>query len=168
MFDLGGGTYDISILEVGNGTIEVLSTGGDPHLGGDDWDNLIVDWLKKEILSSISSKRGKGSEPELDVNDPGFNANLRTLAELAKTKLSSDTNVTLRVPGAGPLSEGRRGPLLIDLSREKLEELGTELWQRCRLPLDQACWNAGVDLDEAVGKLEEKKRDLVNRWGPRQ
>ena len=142
-----------------------------------------MDWLKKEVIASISSNK---QGPDLNVTDPSFNANLRALAELAKTKLSVDENVTLRIPGAGPLAEGKREPLLVDLSRDKFEELSTELWQRCRLPLDQvgklcsfllhaylirlialqACWNAGVDLDEVVGQLEERRKDLVNRGVP--
>jgi molecular chaperone DnaK (HSP70) len=98
-----------------------------------------VDWLKKETLASLSSnKKGQApSGPDLDVKDPSFNANLRALAELAKTKLSVDESVTLRIPGAGPWAEGKRGPLLLEMSRDKFEELSNELWQRCRLPLDQ-------------------------------
>lgn len=98
-----------------------------------------MDWLKKEVVASLSSNKIGAAGPNLDVNDPGFNANLRALAELAKTKLSVDENVTLRIPGAGALLDGKRGPLLLDLSLDKFEELATELWQRCRLPLDQVC-----------------------------
>lgn len=120
VFDLGGGTYDISMLEVGNGTIEVLSNGGDPHLGGDDWDAAIMDWLATNYLGSPnitnSSKGGsrrpktsvaskaekvdaaapKGAASGVDLGDPKFIANLRALAEAAKRGLTSAEEVSLR------------------------------------------------------------------------
>ncbi|KAG1666877.1 hypothetical protein FOA52_013510 [Chlamydomonas sp. UWO 241] len=164
VFDLGGGTYDVSILEVGNGTVEVLSTGGDPHLGGDDWDAVIVDWLKKEYVaarSRIAGPSGRKAATE-QLTDPRFIANMRALGELAKINLSSADEVTLRIPGGGP--DGP--PLTLSLTRAELDELSLPLWRRCRLPLDTACWNAGVDLEEAVGQLEARRRELRSRGVP--
>ncbi len=87
---------------MGNGTIEVLSTGGDPHLGGNDWDQLVVDWLKEKIISASQQLQpsGGGSNgggaARLDFEDPGVQANLRGLAELAKIQLSTADVVKLR------------------------------------------------------------------------
>ena len=86
VFDLGGGTLDVSLLEVGNGTVEVLSTGGDPHLGGDDWDAAIAAWLEAEHLKPAG----------VDARAPEVAANLKALAERAKIGLSEHESVVLR------------------------------------------------------------------------
>ncbi|GIL56890.1 hypothetical protein Vafri_12177, partial [Volvox africanus] len=153
VFDLGGGTYDVSLLEVGNGTVEVLSTGGDAHLGGDDWDAAIANWLERTHL------RPAGLDP---ASDPRLRANLRALAQAAKHSLTDSEEVVLRMPVGGPGG----GPLEARLTRTQLDELTQELWRRCRLPLDQACWQAGVDLNEVVGGHEALKEQLRNRGVP--
>ncbi|GLI64484.1 hypothetical protein VaNZ11_007759, partial [Volvox africanus] len=153
VFDLGGGTYDVSLLEVGNGTVEVLSTGGDAHLGGDDWDAAIANWLERTHL------RPAGLDP---ATDPRLRANLRALAQAAKHSLTDSEEVVMRMPVGGPGS----GPLEVRLTRTQLDDLTQELWRRCRLPLDQACWQAGVDLNEVVGGHEALKEQLRNRGVP--
>ncbi|KAG2453319.1 hypothetical protein HYH02_001543 [Chlamydomonas schloesseri] len=154
VFDLGGGTYDVSLLEVGAGTVEVLSTGGDAHLGGDDWDAAISNWVERNYLSPA------GLDPR---SDPRLRANLRALAQAAKHSLSEADEVVLRMPVGGRGG----GPLEVTLTRSTLEEeLTQELWRRCRLPLDQACWQAGVDLNEVVGGHEAMKEQLRNRGVP--
>ncbi|KAG2438835.1 hypothetical protein HXX76_005375 [Chlamydomonas incerta] len=154
VFDLGGGTYDVSLLEVGAGTVEVLSTGGDSHLGGDDWDAAICNWVQRNYLSPAGLDPG---------SDPRLRANLRALAQAAKHSLSEADEVVLRMPVGGRGG----GPLEVTLTRDTLEEeLTQELWRRCRLPLDQACWQAGVDLNEVVGGHEAMKEQLRNRGVP--
>ncbi|PNW75659.1 hypothetical protein CHLRE_12g535700v5 [Chlamydomonas reinhardtii] len=154
VFDLGGGTYDVSLLEVGAGTVEVLSTGGDAHLGGDDWDAAISNWVERNYLSPAGLDPG---------SDPRLRANLRALAQAAKHSLSEADEVVLRMPVGGRGG----GPLEVTLTRDMLEEeLTQELWRRCRLPLDQACWQAGVDLNEVVGGHEAMKEQLRNRGVP--
>eukprot|EP00798_Chlamydomonas_sp_ICE-L_P030049 gene30049-35020_t len=152
VFDLGGGTYDISILEVGNGTVEVLATGGDAHLGGDDWDAVIVEWLKKRHLSRSG----------LNFSDPKLRANLKSLAEVAKVQLADNDEVVLRMPVGG--RDG--GGVEAILTRAQLDKLSAPLWKRCRMPLDQACWNAGVDLGSVVGDLEAKKSKMRSTGVP--
>lgn len=152
VFDLGGGTYDISLLEVGNGTIEVLSTGGDPHLGGDDWDAAIVGWLEREHLHPA----------EVDTREPETAANLRALAEYAKVQLSQHDSVVLRMPLGSPGG----APLRVTLTRSMLDELSEDLFRRARLPLDAACWQAGVDLNEAMMGLADRREDMARRGVP--
>jgi molecular chaperone DnaK len=148
VFDLGGGTFDVSLLELGGGVIEVLSNGGDPHLGGDDWDASIVEWLVEKYLKPA----------RVDVaGSPAMKANLRAAAEAAKIGLSSRGNVVIRMP------VGNSGGIEAELSRQTFEGLTVELFRRARLPLDQACWQAGVDLGTAVREFEEAQRELVNR-----
>lgn len=113
VFDLGGGTYDVSILEVGNGVVEVLATGGDPHLGGDDFDAAIARWLGDEHL------RPRGVDP----GDPAVASGLRAVAEAAKVRLSS----VERVAVAMPLPGGGRAEAVV--TRQKVEELCGELFR---------------------------------------
>ncbi|KAF8073120.1 dnaK [Scenedesmus sp. PABB004] len=152
VFDLGGGTFDISLLEVGNGTIEVLSTGGDAHLGGDDWDAAIVDWLRSRYLDPAG----------VDSSAPALAAKLKALAEYAKVSLSDAPAVTLRMPVGGPGG----GPLMVTLDQATLDELSADLFRRARLPLDQACWAAGVDLNELQMSLAAKKEELARKGVP--
>eukprot|EP00775_Hariotina_reticulata_P011055 gene11055-11210_t len=149
VFDLGGGTFDVSLLEVGNGTIEVLSTGGDAHLGGDDWDAAIVSWLIRDHLEPAG----------VDCNSPALAAKLKALAEYAKVKLSENESVTLRMPLGGPGG----APLLVQLDQQIMDQLTVDLFRRLRLPLDQACWTAGVDLNELVMAYQTKKEELARR-----
>lgn len=145
VFDLGGGTFDVSLLEVGGGVIEVLSTGGDPHLGGDDWDATIVQWLEDEYLKPAG----------VDTKDPVIMANLKTVAEAAKLKLSTSEAAVIRMPLAGGIET--------TLTRQKFEALTADLFRRARLPLDQACWQAGVDLGTALKEWEQAQRNLLRR-----
>ena len=145
VFDLGGGTYDVSLLEVGGGVIEVLSTGGDPHLGGDDWDQAIVLWLEKEYLEPAG----------VNYNDPIIKANLKSVAEAAKLQLSVSDEAVIRMPLGGGIQA--------TLTRQKLESLTDHLFRRARLPLDQACWQAGVDLGTAIKDWEQTQRSLRKR-----
>jgi len=148
VFDLGGGTFDVSLLELGGGVIEVLSNGGDPHLGGDDWDASIVEWLVENYLKPA----------RVDVaGSPAMKANLRAAAEAAKIGLSSREKVVIRMP------VGNSGGIEAELNRQTFEGLTVELFRRARLPLDQACWQAGVDLGTAVGEFEEAQREIAKR-----
>ncbi|KAL4443054.1 hypothetical protein ABPG77_008545 [Micractinium sp. CCAP 211/92] len=140
VFDLGGGTFDVSLLEVGGGVIEVLSTGGDAHLGGDDWDAAIMQWLIEEHLKPA----------RIDCRDPRLLANLRGVAEAAKIKLSSEDRVVIRMPVGGGIEAV--------LTRQMFESMTKHLFRKARLPLDQACWQAGVDLGTAVKEYEDAVR----------
>lgn len=140
VFDLGGGTFDVSLLEVGGGVIEVLSTGGDAHLGGDDWDAAIMQWLIDEHLKPA----------RIDCRDPRLLANLRGVAEAAKIKLSSEDRVVIRMPVGGGIEA--------TLTRQMFESMTKHLFRKARLPLDQACWQAGVDLGTAVKEYEDAVR----------
>eukprot|EP00884_Botryococcus_braunii_P007549 jgi/Botrbrau1/16796/Bobra.150_2s0025.1 len=133
VLDLGGGTFDVSLLEVGGGVIEVLATGGDPFLGGDDWDIAIVNWLLDTALKPASYA----------WNDPKTLAILRRTAEAAKIKLSSGETVAVKTPVGGPGG----GPAEVILTRQLLEKLTADLYRRAALAIDQACWQAGVDLE---------------------
>lgn len=147
VFDLGGGTFDVSLLEVGGGVIEVLSTGGDPHLGGDDWDQVIVEWLEDHFLKPAG----------VDTTTPQMIANLKVVAEAAKMQLSKNDTAVIRMPVGG----GIEAPL----SRQKFEALSQELFRRARQPLDYACWQAGVDLGTALKEWEIAQNALRKRDG---
>ncbi|PSC71655.1 molecular chaperone [Micractinium conductrix] len=142
VFDLGGGTFDVSLLEVGGGVIEVLSTGGDASLGGDDWDKVIMQWLIKEHLRPA----------RVDCRDPRLLANLRGVAEAAKIKLSSEDKVVIRMPVGGGIEAV--------LTQKMFESMTKDLFRRARLPLDQACWQAGVDLGTAVKEYDDAVRSV--------
>lgn len=147
VFDLGGGTFDVSLLEVGGGVIEVLSTGGDPHLGGDDWDQVIVEWLEEEFLKPAG----------VDTSTPQMIANLKAVAEAAKMQLSKSDSAVIRMPVGGGIEAY--------LSRQKFEALSEELFRRARQPLDYACWQAGVDLGTALKEWEISQNALRKRDG---
>lgn len=142
VFDLGGGTFDVSLLEVGGGVIEVLSTGGDANLGGDDWDAAITEWLIETHLKPA----------RVDCRDPRLLANLRGVAEAAKIKLSSEERVVIRMPVGGGIEAV--------LTRQMFESLTKDLFRRARLPLDQACWQAGVDLGSVVKEFDDAVRTV--------
>eukprot|EP00887_Chlorella_sp_A99_P001468 scaffold8.g1468.t1 len=147
VFDLGGGTFDVSLLEVGGGVIEVLSTGGDPLLGGDDWDNAIVEWLVREHVEPAGA----------DASDPRIRANLKAVAEAAKIQLSTQERVVIRMPlGAGVEAV---------LTRQLFEGLTADLFRRARQPLDAACWQAGVDLGTVQKEYEEAVRNAQREKG---
>ncbi|MDX6692243.1 MAG: molecular chaperone DnaK [Solirubrobacteraceae bacterium] len=143
VFDLGGGTFDVSILDVGDGVIEVRSTSGDGHLGGDDFDKRIVDWMADEF------KRDQGIDLR---SDPQALQRLFEAAERAKIELSSATTTTINLPF---ITADANGPkhLNLSLTRAKLEELVQDLVERTRGPVEQALSDAklqATDIDEVI------------------
>ncbi|MFV8401072.1 molecular chaperone DnaK [Mycoplasma sp. 2634B] len=143
VYDLGGGTFDVSVLELENGTFEVLSTSGDNHLGGDDWDHEIVEWLIKKIKD----------EHSYDVrNDKMAMARLKEAAEKAKIDLSNQSTATINLPflavtAAGPLN------VELELKRSEFEAMSSHLLDRTRKPIEDALREAGItakDLDEVL------------------
>ena len=143
VFDLGGGTFDISILELGDGVFEVLSTNGDTTLGGDDFDQIIINWLASEFKS----------EHGLDVKkDPKALQRLKEAAETAKIELSSSNTAEINLPY---LSMDAEGPKHLErsLSRAKFEQLADKLFQRCLAPCRDALKSAKLnvgDIDEVI------------------
>ncbi|HHB90643.1 MAG TPA: molecular chaperone DnaK [Anaerolineae bacterium] len=143
VFDLGGGTFDVSVLEVGDGVIEVKSTAGDTHLGGDDWDERIVQWMIEEF------KKDQGIDLS---NDRQALQRLREAAEKAKIELSSVKETEINLPFITADASGPKH-LQMKLTRSKFEQLTEDLVQRCRGPFDQALRDAGLkasDLDEVI------------------
>ena len=143
VFDLGGGTFDVSVLEVGDGVFEVLSTSGDTHLGGDDFDKVIVDYL----AASFKSNEG------IDLRqDKQALQRLTEAAEKAKIELSSATQSEINLPFITATPEGPKH-LDLTLTRAKFEELASKLIDRCRVPVEQALKDAKLassELDEVV------------------
>jgi molecular chaperone DnaK len=143
VFDLGGGTFDVSILEVGDGVFEVLATSGDTHLGGDDFDKQIVDFLAKDF----QGKEG------IDLRkDKQALQRLTEAAEKAKIELSSVTQAEINLPFITATQEGPKH-LEMTLTRAKFEELCSELIDRCRIPVENAMRDAKVNtsqIDEVV------------------
>lgn len=143
VFDLGGGTFDISILELGDGVFEVKSTNGDTHLGGDDFDQKIIDWLADEF------KKDEG----LDLRkDPMALQRLKEAAEKAKIELSSSTQTEINLPYIMPV-DGIPKHLVKTLTRAKFEQLCDDLIQRTLEPCKKALSDAGLnpsDIDEVI------------------
>ena len=143
VFDLGGGTFDISILELGDGVFEVKSTNGDTHLGGDDFDHVIIDWLAQEFLN----------EEGIDLRqDPMALQRLKEAAEKAKIELSSTTSTEINLPYIMPVN-GIPKHLVKTLSRAKFEQLADSLIQATIKPCEQALRDAGLsasDIDEVI------------------
>ncbi|MDP9467066.1 MAG: molecular chaperone DnaK, partial [Actinomycetota bacterium] len=134
VFDLGGGTFDVSVLEIGDGVFEVKATAGDTHLGGDDWDDRIVDWL----VTSFRNNEG------VDLSkDPMAMQRLREAAEKAKIDLSATQQTSINLPFITATAEG---PKHLDetLTRAKFQELTADLLKRCRGPFEQAIADAGL------------------------
>jgi molecular chaperone DnaK len=143
VFDLGGGTFDVSVLEVGDGVVEVKATHGDTHLGGDDWDNAVVDWLIAEF------KKEQGVDLR---NDRQALQRLREAAEKAKIELSSMMETEINLPYVTADASGPKH-LLMKLTRAKFEQLSDSLVKRLREPVEQALKDADLkiaDLDEVV------------------
>ena len=141
VFDLGGGTFDISILDVGDGVFEVLSTNGDTHLGGDDWDKALIDHL----VSEFRNKEG------IDLsNDPMAMQRLKEAAENAKKELSQGQQTTVNLPF---ITADQNGPkhLQVEITRSKFESLCEPLFRRLRGPCESALKDAGMD----PGKIDE-------------
>ena len=143
VFDLGGGTFDVSVLEVGEGVIEVKSTNGDTHLGGDDWDQRIVNWAADEF------KKQQG----VDIrNDRQALQRLREAAEKAKIELSSVMETEINLPYITADASGPKH-MQLKLSRAKFEQMTEDLINRCRKPFESALNDAGLkpsDLNEVV------------------
>ena len=143
VFDLGGGTFDISILELGDGVSEVKSTNGDTHLGGDDFDHVIIDWLADEFIK----------EHNVDLRqDPMALQRLKEAAEKAKIELSSTTSTEINLPYIMPVN-GIPQHLVKTLTRAKFEQLADKLIERTLVPCEQALKDAGMtakDIDEVI------------------
>jgi len=143
VFDLGGGTFDISILELGDGVFEVKSTNGDTHLGGDDFDHVIIDWLADEFLKDEGVDLRK---------DPMALQRLKEAAEKAKIELSSATSTEINLPYIMPV-DGVPKHLVKTLTRAKFEQLADKLIQATIKPCEQALKDAGLtpkDIDEVI------------------
>ena len=143
VFDLGGGTFDISILEFGGGVFEVLATNGDTHLGGDDFDQVIINWLVEEF------KKDEGADL---TADPMALQRLKEAAEKAKIELSSSTSTEINLPYIMPVA-GVPRHLVKTLTRAKFEQLANGLIQACLEPCRKAMSDAGLsnsDIDEVI------------------
>jgi molecular chaperone DnaK len=143
VFDLGGGTYDISILELGEGVFEVKSTNGDTHLGGDDFDQRLIDWIADEF------KREEGIDLRKDAMAL---QRLKEAAEKAKIELSSSTQTTINLPFITATQEGPKH-LTLDLTRARFEKLVDDLVQRTLPPMEKALKDAGISrerIDEVI------------------
>ena len=165
VYDLGGGTFDISILELGDGVFEVKSTNGDTHLGGDDFDQVIIDWLAKEFADQNGG---------IDLRkDPMALQRLKEAAEKAKIELSSQTSADINLPYIMPV-DGVPKHLVCTLSRAKFEQLSDALFQRsiepCRKALADARLSAS-DIDEVllvggstrIPKVQEIVKDFFGK-----
>ncbi len=141
VFDLGGGTFDVSLLEVGGGVVEVKATNGDTHLGGDDWDEVIVNWAADEF------KREQGIDLR---SDRQALQRLREAAEKAKIELSSVMETEINLPYITADSSGPKH-LLLKLSRAKFEQMTDHLLQRCKLPFNAVIKDANL----SVNKIDE-------------
>ena len=143
VFDLGGGTFDVSVLELGDGVFEVCSTAGDNHLGGDDWDQRVIDWMADKFQA----------ENGIDLRaDKMALQRLKEAAEKAKMGLSSTTQTNINLPF---ISAGAAGPLHLDytLSRAEFERITKDLLDRCKKPVEQALRDAGLstgDVNEVI------------------
>ena len=138
VFDLGGGTFDVSVLEIGDGVFEVKSTSGDTSLGGDDWDERVITWL----VESFTNDHG------VDLSkDNMAMQRLKEAAEKAKIELSSSQSTQVNLPF---VTATDAGPLHMDyaLSRSKFQELTSDLLERCRKPFEQAIKDAGLSMSE--------------------
>jgi molecular chaperone DnaK len=143
VFDLGGGTFDVSVLEIGDGVFEVKSTHGDTSLGGDDWDQRIIDWLVEQFKAAHGVDLAK---------DNMAAQRLKEAAEKAKIELSQVQSTQINLPF---ITATQDGPLHLDeqLSRAKFQELTQDLLDRCKVPFEQALKDAGVgkgDLDHVI------------------
>ncbi|RRJ86489.1 molecular chaperone DnaK, partial [Paenimyroides tangerinum] len=143
VYDLGGGTFDISILELGDGVFEVLSTNGDTHLGGDDFDQVIIDWLANEFNAAEGVDLRK---------DPMALQRLKEAAEKAKIELSASTQTEINLPYITATASGPKH-LVQSLTRAKFEQLADDLVRRSMLPCEKALKDAGLsksDIDEVI------------------
>ena len=138
VFDLGGGTFDVSVLELGDGVFEVASTAGDNHLGGDDWDQRIIDWMADKFQA----------ENGIDLRkDPMALQRLKEAAEKAKMELSSTSQTNINLPF---ITADASGPKHLDytLTRAEFERITKDLLDRCKKPVEQALKDAGLKMGE--------------------
>lgn len=137
VFDLGGGTLDVSILDIGDGTFQVLSTNGDTELGGDDWDKAVADWIHAQIQI----------ETGVDLTDKMAQQRFLDAAEKAKIELSSSLEATISLPFIGM---GSNGPISYEgkLTRAKFQDLTRNLLERCKVPMEKALHDAGLSYNE--------------------
>ncbi|PRX89949.1 molecular chaperone DnaK, partial [Allonocardiopsis opalescens] len=137
VFDLGGGTFDVSLLEVGDGVVEVKATNGDNHLGGDDWDQAVVDWLVERFRNANGVDLGK---------DKMALQRLREAAEKAKIELSSSSETQINLPY---ITASAEGPLHLDekLTRAEFQRLTSGLLERTRVPFQKVIDDAGITVD---------------------
>ncbi|WP_432015393.1 molecular chaperone DnaK [Streptomyces sp. HD1123-B1] len=138
VFDLGGGTFDVSLLEIGDGVVEVKATNGDNHLGGDDWDQRVVDYLVKQF--------NNGHGVDLSKDKMALQR-LREAAEKAKIELSSSSETTINLPY---ITASAEGPLHLDekLTRAQFQQLTSDLLERCKTPFHNVIKDAGIALSE--------------------
>ncbi|WP_327354635.1 molecular chaperone DnaK [Streptomyces sp. NBC_01304] len=138
VFDLGGGTFDVSLLEIGDGVVEVKATNGDNHLGGDDWDQRVVDYLVKQF--------NNGHGVDLSKDKMALQR-LREAAEKAKIELSSSTETSINLPY---ITASAEGPLHLDekLTRAQFQQLTSDLLERCKTPFHNVIKDAGIALSE--------------------
>ncbi|PKP44115.1 MAG: molecular chaperone DnaK [Bacteroidetes bacterium HGW-Bacteroidetes-13] len=143
VYDLGGGTFDISILELGDGVFEVLSTNGDTHLGGDDFDQVLIDWLADEF----------NKDESIDIRkDPMALQRLKEAAEKAKIELSSSSQTEINLPYITATASGPKH-LVKTVTRAKFEQLAADLVKRSMLPCEKALKDAGISksqIDEVI------------------
>jgi molecular chaperone DnaK len=137
VFDLGGGTLDVSILDIGDGTFQVLATSGDTHLGGDDWDRAVADWIHAQIQI----------DQGVDLTDKMSEQRMVDAAEKAKIELSASLETTVSLPFIGM---GKNGPISWEgkLTRAKFQDLTRNLLERCRIPLDKAMADAKLSYND--------------------
>ncbi len=138
VFDLGGGTFDVSLLEIGEGVVEVKATNGNNHLGGDDWDQKIVDWLVDRVKATHGIDLSK---------DKIAMQRVREAAERAKIELSSSTQTSISLPYIA--QDAEKNPVHVDepISRAQFEQMTSDLLGRCRPPFEQVIRDAGISVD---------------------
>lgn len=141
VFDLGGGTLDVSILDIGEGTFQVLSTNGDTRLGGDDWDHVVADWIQAQIKIETGA----------DLTDKMARQRFLDAAEKAKIELSSSLETTITLPFIGMSSTG---PINYEgkLTRAKFQDLTRTLLERCKIPMEKALADSGLSYNE-IGSI---------------
>ncbi len=137
VFDLGGGTLDVSILDIGDGTFQVLATSGDTNLGGDDWDHVVADWIQAQIKIETGA----------DISDKMARQRFLDAAEKAKIELSSSLEATISLPFIGM---GANGPISYEgkLTRAKFQDLTKHLLERCKAPLEKAMADSGLTFND--------------------
>ena len=141
VFDLGGGTLDVSILDIGDGTFQVLSTNGDTRLGGDDWDHVVADWIQAQIKIETGA----------DLTDKMARQRFIDAAERAKIELSSSLETTIPLPFIGM---GPNGPINYEgkLTRAKFQDLTRSLLERCKVPMEKALSDSGLTYND-IGSI---------------